>query len=464
MKALRHWSVRHAGALTRVYNACARMAPKLRPLTQALGSARAERLIRPVEKFSKELLFDCRMCGQCVLSTTGMACPTNCAKSMRNGPCGGVRADGGCEVDPAMRCVWIEATEGQHRAQRDAASRNIHLPIDHRLHGRSTWARVIDGNTPPAIASGRDLAAARVDASQGFARACASGRFIVTVEVAPPDSPDPEPLLKRARVFDGLVDAINITDGAGGNCHMSSAAAAALLAAHGLTPVCQIACRDRNRIAVQGDILGAAALGVRNFLCLTGDDVSQGDHPEAKPVFDLDAVSLLRIARGMRDEAAFASGRKLDLAPDLFLGATANPFVPPFLDRIANLELKIDAGAQFIQTQFCFDVAAMESFMREIRLRDLHKRAAIIVGVGTLASARALRWMAEHVPGVHVPEAVTRRMAAASDQKTEGLRMLTETMLALRAIEGVAGVHLMGHRNEETLAEAIRNSGLREAA
>jgi 5,10-methylenetetrahydrofolate reductase len=464
MKALRHWSVRHAGVLKSVYDACAHMAPRLRPLLHAFGGERAEHLIRPVEKFSKELLFDCRMCGQCVLSTTGMACPTNCAKSMRNGPCGGVRTDGGCEVDPAMRCVWIEASEGQRRAGRGTASRDMHLPIDHRLQGRSTWTRVIDGNPPPAIVSHSDSAPVSFDASQVFVKACASGRFVVTVEVAPPDSPDPEALLRRARVFDGLVDAINITDGAGGNCHMSSAAAAALLAAHGFTPVCQIACRDRNRIAVQGDILGAAALGVHNFLCLTGDDVSQGDHPEAKPVFDLDAVSLLRIARDMRDKAVFASGRKLDLAPDLFLGATANPFVPPFLDRIANLELKIDAGAQFIQTQFCFDIAAMETFMREIRARELHKRAAIIVGVGTLASARALRWMAEHVPGVHVPDVVTRRMAAAADQKAEGLRMLTETMLALRAIEGVAGVHLMGHRNEETLAEAIRTSGLREAA
>ena len=210
-------------------------------------------------------------------------------------------------------------------------------------------------------------------------------------------------------------------------------------------------------------VLGAAALGVRNVLCLTGDDVSQGDHPEAKPVFDLDAVNLLHILRGMSERGEYASGRKLEQAPRLFLGATANPFVPPYADRVANLERKIDAGARFIQTQFCFDLGLIEDFMREVRARGLHERAAIIVGVGTLGSAKALRWMAEHVPGVHVPQAVTERIAAAADQKAEGRRVAIETIHALRRIEGVAGVHLMGHKNEAALAQIIAESGLRQA-
>ncbi|MBE2241676.1 MAG: methylenetetrahydrofolate reductase, partial [Burkholderiaceae bacterium] len=222
--------------------------------------------------------------------------------------------------------------------------------------------------------------------------------------------------------------------------------------------VYQIACRDRNRIAIQGDILGAAALGVRNVLCLTGDDVSQGDHPQAKPVFDLDAVSLLHIARRMCDRGEFASGRGLQTPPDLFIGATANPFVPPFIDRVANLEKKIVAGARFIQTQFCFDVPMFEAFMREVRRRGLHERAHILVGVGTLSSAKALAWMASHVPGVHVPAAVLERIAKAPDQRAEGMRVCIETIDALRAIEGVAGVHVMGHRNEETLAEVLRSA------
>jgi methylenetetrahydrofolate reductase (NADH) len=458
MRALRQWSVRHASALKRVYDACAQWAPHLRRLLQWTGARHAEQLLLPIERVTKQLLFDCKMCGQCALSSTGMTCPTNCAKQMRNGPCGGVRADGACEVDPTMRCVWIEATDGMKRIGQPR-NKTFLEPIDHRLWNRSSWLRVIDGThgvptiIRPRIAPTRE--------TFNFEQACKSGRFVVTVEVSPPDSSDPGVLIARASRFRDLVDAINITDGAGANCHMSSAAAAAILVANGLTPVAQFSCRDRNRIALQGDILGAAALGVRNILCLTGDDVSQGDHPYAKPVFDLESISLLRITEGMRDFARFASGRKLDVAPNLFLGATANPFVPPFVERIANLEKKIDAGAQFIQTQFCFDVPMLVDFMTEVRARELHKRCAIIVGVGTLSSAKSLRRMVQHVPGVRIPESILQRIAGADNQKAEAKAVLIETIRAVSEMEGVAGIHLMGYRNDDMLAEAIVESGIR---
>jgi 5,10-methylenetetrahydrofolate reductase len=460
MQALRQWTVRHASTLKRVYDACARLAPYLiRPLKWA-GLQRAERLLLPLERAAKRLLFDCKMCGQCALSSTGMACPTKCAKQMRNGPCGGVRANGACEVNSAMRCVWIEAIDGLKRIDQPQ-SKTFLEPIDHRLWNRSSWLRVVNGtHVPPTVARPHAAPAHEIF---GFEQACKSGRFVVTVEVSPPDSADPGVLIARASRFRDLVDAINITDGAGANCHMSSAAAAAVLVANGLTPVAQFSCRDRNRIALQGDILGAAALGVRNILCLTGDDVSQGDHPYAKPVFDLDSISLLRITEGMRDRGTYASGRKLDVAPNLFLGATANPFVPPFRDRIANLEKKIDAGAQFIQTQFCFDVPLLVDFMGEVRARELHKRCTIIVGVGTLSSAKSLRRMAQHVPGVHIPDSVLQRIAGAKNEKTEAKAVLVETMQAVSEIEGVAGVHLMGYRNDEMLAEAIAESGVRRS-
>ena len=462
MRVLRHWSVRHASALKRVYDACAQFAPLLRRPLRWMGARRAERLLVPLEAASKGLLFDCKMCGQCVLHETGMACPTNCAKQMRNGPCGGVRADGTCEVDADMRCVWLEALEG--RARIGMPHGNVCLePIDRRLWHRSSWLGLIEGTqTEPAA-----LAPPSAPAREAFAfeQACKaaqiSGGFVVTVEVSPPDSADPAMLIARGARFRDLADAINITDGAGANCHMSSAAAAAVLAANGLNPVAQFSCRDRNRIALQGDILGAAALGVRNILCLTGDDVSQGDHPDAKPVFDLDSTSLLCIAARMRDRGTFASGRKLDVAPNLFIGATANPFAPPYRDRVANLEMKIDAGAQFIQTQFCFDLPLLVDFMREVRARDLHKRCALIVGVGTLSSAKALARMAVRVPGVHIPDTVLRRIGSAADQKAEAKAVLIETMRAVADIEGVAGVHLMGTRNDDLLAEAIAEAGIR---
>lgn len=461
MMLLRRWSVRRAATLARVYRAVLAVMPVARAGLRLIGRTPAERLLGPLERAAKGFLFDCRMCGQCVLSSTGMACPMNCGKQMRNGPCGGVRPDGGCEVVPEMRCVWLEAIDGaKHIAcgQRPAATRLA--PLDHRRRGKSTWMQVIAAQTPdtPVPTAPEPRAAHQAGP---FEHACASARFLVTVEVGPPDSADPAALLQRAARFRGLVDAINITDGAGGNCHMSSVAASALLVANGMTPIYQVTCRDRNRIAIQGDILGAAALGVRNILCLTGDDVSRGDQPEARPVFDLDAVSLLDTACGMRDRGTFASGRKLDSPPNLFIGATANPFVPPYRERIINLEKKIDAGAQFIQTQFCFDLELLEDFMREVRARELHKRARIIVGVGTLGSARALQWMAAHVPGVHVPEATLRRIAAARDQKDEGRRVCLEIIRALTQIDGVAGVHLMGHKNEGVLADIIAASGLR---
>jgi len=462
MMLMRRWSVRRASALARVYRAVLAVMPVARAGLRLVGRAPAERLLAPVERAAKAFLFDCRMCGQCVLSSTGMACPMNCGKQMRNGPCGGVRPDGGCEIVPGMRCVWLEATDGRRRiayGQRLPATRLA--PLDHRRRGQSTWIQVIAAETPKTPAPPAARAPRPAHPADAFERACASDRFLVTVEVGPPDSADPAALLQRAARFRGLVDAINITDGAGGNCHMSSVAASALLVAAGMTPIYQVTCRDRNRIAIQGDILGAAALGVRNILCLTGDDVSRGDQPEAKPVFDLDAVSLLGTACGMRDGGTFASGRRLDTPPDLFVGATANPFVPPHRERIINLEKKIDAGAQFIQTQFCFDLDLLEDFMREVRARELHRRARIIVGVGTLGSARALQWMAAHVPGVHVPEATLRRIAAARDQKEEGRRVCLETIRALTQIDGVAGVHLMGHKNEDVLADIIAASGLR---
>ncbi len=461
MEAVRRWSVRHARGLRRIYDAFARWMPLLSPLLAWIGEAWADRLCAPIERVAKGFLFDCQMCGQCSLSDTGMACPMNCAKQLRNGPCGGVRADGGCEVKPEMHCVWLDVHEGREnlaKQHRLPVCRPL-APLDHRQQGRSSWVKVICGDkpTPPAEAA---LAASYHEPAE-FESACRSGRFLVTVEVAPPDSADPQALISRAQRFKGLADAINITDGAGGHCHMSSVAASALLAAHGFTPIYQVACRDRNRIAIQGDILGAAALGVRNLLCLTGDDVSQGDQPQAKPVFDLDAISLLRIAGGMRDEAAFASGRRLERAPNLFIGATANPFAPPYAGRVANLELKVSAGARFIQTQFCFDLGPLENFMKAVRERDLHRRAKIIVGVGALGSAKALQGMARNVPGVHVPTPMLERIAAAEDQKAEGIRACIEMIHRLATIDGVAGVHLMGHRNEDALARIIVESGLR---
>jgi methylenetetrahydrofolate reductase (NADPH) len=291
-------------------------------------------------------------------------------------------------------------------------------------------------------------------------RVLRAGQFAVTSELAPPDSADPEDVFRRARIFDGYVDAINATDGSGANCHMSSLAVCALLTRVGYAPVMQISCRDKNRIAIQGDILGGAAMGVCNLLCLTGDGVQAGDHPQALPVFDLDSMSLLETARTLRDEHHFLSGRKITYAPRVLLGAAENPFARPVEFRAARLAKKVAAGAQFIQTQYCYDVPMLREFMGRVADLGLIDKVFILVGVGPFKSAKAAEWIRAHVPGVHIPDRVIERLKGAKDQALEGRQLCIDLVQEIRTIGGVHGVHLMAYRQEETVAEIIDRSGV----
>ncbi len=293
-----------------------------------------------------------------------------------------------------------------------------------------------------------------------FERVLKRGEFAVTTELAPPDSADRTEVFHEAAMFNHAVDAINATDGSGANCHMSSVAVCALLAHIGYSPILQISCRDKNRIAIQGDILGAAAMGVCNVLALTGDDVSAGDQPEAKRVFDLDSISLLTTIQKMRDESTLLSGRKLTEAPAMFAGSTINPFVPPVESRVSQMEKKINAGAQFIQTQYCFDMSMLKDFMSEAVDRGLTERAFILPGVGTLASARTAKWMRSNVPGVHIPDSVIKRLEGAENQKKEGQKICVELMQQVKELEGVSGVHVMAYKQEQYVAEIVKDSGV----
>ncbi len=291
-------------------------------------------------------------------------------------------------------------------------------------------------------------------------RVLRAGQFAVTSELAPPDSADPQEVYQRARMFDRYVDAINATDGSGANCHMSSLAVCALLTRVGYAPVMQISCRDRNRIAIQGDILGCAAMGVCNLLCLSGDGVQAGDHPQALPVFDLDSISLLTTARTLRDEHRFLSGRKITYAPRLLLGAAENPFAHPTQWRAQRLAKKVQAGAQFIQTQYCYDVPLLRTFLRQVEDLGLLGKVFILVGVGPLRSAKAAQWMRTHVPGLHIPDEVIARMAGASDPAREGRQLCIDLIQEISSLPGVSGVHLMAYRQEEHIPEIIDRSGV----
>jgi methylenetetrahydrofolate reductase (NADPH) len=288
----------------------------------------------------------------------------------------------------------------------------------------------------------------------------AAGSFAVTAEISPPRGASTEAVTEAAKQIRDWVDAVNVTDNQGSNVRLASWAGSLAVMAAGLEPIMQMTCRDRNRIALQSDMLGAAAFGVRNVLVMTGDHPRSGDHPEAKPVFDLDSVQLLWTLRHMRDQRALANGRPLDPAPDCFLGAVENPFAPA--NTHERLGQKVAAGAQFVQTQFVFDVATFRRWMARVRDLGLHERCAILAGVGAVRSRQELDFLRGKLPGVQVPDDVYRRLRAVPADQTaaEGTRLAVETIKEISAIEGVAGVHLLMAGNEQTVPGILDEAGL----
>lgn len=286
------------------------------------------------------------------------------------------------------------------------------------------------------------------------------GEFAVTAEIGPPKSASSELVRKHARNMRGYADAFNVTDNQTAVVRLSSLASAVICLQEGAEPVMQMTCRDRNRIALQSDLLGACSLDVRNVLCLSGDHQTFGNQPESKNVYDIDSTQQLQIFRTMRDEGRVWGGDKLEESPRVFLGAAENPFADPFEIRAMRLSKKVKAGADFIQTQAVFDMDRFERWMEEVRERGLDKRTHILAGVVPLKSAGAARYMKNKVPGMIVPDAIVERMSKASDQKREGLKICAEQIEHLRTIRGVHGVHIMAIAWEEIVPELVRVSGL----
>jgi methylenetetrahydrofolate reductase (NADPH) len=290
----------------------------------------------------------------------------------------------------------------------------------------------------------------------------ASGSFAVTAEISPPRGASTSKITKTAAAVKDWVDAVNVTDNQGSNVRLASWAGSLAVLNAGLEPIMQMTCRDRNRIALQSDLLGASALGIRNVLVMTGDHPKFGDHPGAKPVFDLDSVQLLWTLRTMRDQHVLLSGRRLDPAPDCFLGAVENPFAPPVEFRAGRLAKKVEAGAQFVQTQFVFDVPAFARWMAQVRDLGLDERCAVLAGVGAVRSVRALDYMRDHVPGVEVPDHAYRRLTAVppDQQAAEGVKLAAEIIQQVGEIPGVAGVHLLVAGNEQAIPDILDRAGL----
>jgi len=309
--------------------------------------------------------------------------------------------------------------------------------------------------------SSKQGAAAAVKARPGgLERVLRAGHFALTAEVTPPLSSNPARLLAKALPLKGFADAVNVTDGASARAHMSSVASAAILVANGIEPILQITCRDRNRIAIQSDLLGAAALGVRNVLVLTGDDPKAGDQPETKPVFDLDSKTLIATAAAMRDQGKLPSGREIQDPPDLFIGAADLPIDPPAGWKADSLKAKADAGARFIQTQFCFDMEIVRRYAARLGELGLTERLYILIGIGPLSSAKSARWMRQNLFGTTIPDAIIERLDAAKEPKQEVVRICVELLQQLAEIPGIAGAHLMAPLNEAAVPTTIEQSGL----
>ena len=290
-----------------------------------------------------------------------------------------------------------------------------------------------------------------------FRERLTSGRFVVTAEVVPPVTCDPEALVAKVRPLKGLADAVNVTDGAGARVHMGSLVAAALLLRAGVEPILQLTCRDRNRIALQSDLLAAAALGIENLLLLRGDNPSAGDQPDAKAVFDLDAVTLSGVARDMRDSQKTMSGQKISGKANFFIGAADAPLDPPAGWKPDRLKAKIDAGAQFVQTQFCMDPAVARRYAQRLAENGL-EGFRLVIGLVPLRSARSARWIRDNLPGSIVPDAIVARMEGAGDPVREGRKICDELVEQLSETPGIGGVHIMAPGNDAGLAEAVASA------
>jgi methylenetetrahydrofolate reductase (NADPH) len=283
----------------------------------------------------------------------------------------------------------------------------------------------------------------------------------MTAEIVPPVSCDAKELIHKAAPLKGMADAVNVTDGAGARAHMSALAAASLLLGAGIEPILQITCRDMNRIALQSEMMGAAALGVRNLLLLTGDDPKAGDQPDTKPVFDIDSRTLIETARRLRDEGTLPTGRKVGGHADFFIGAADMPIDPPDGWQPNALLAKVKSGAQFVQTQFCMDAAIVRRYVGVLEKAGITRTPSLLIGVSPLRSARSARWMKNHLYGTIIPDDIIARLEKAADPAREGLRICVELIEELSRIRGVAGVHIMAPGNHGAIAEVISEARAR---
>lgn len=403
---------------------------------------KVDRVVAPVEHVVKGPTFGCQMCGQCILHNTGLTCPMNCPKQMRNGPCGGVGPNGECEVKPEMKCVWLKAHERDPKLPWRGHIRLLEPPVDWRLKGTSSWMNFLSGqdNHKTTVKPAFDRSRPEVSRTSGtFEQRLRAGRWVVVGELNPPDGADLSGFVQIGKSLAEHVDVLSVTEHPSATNHMSSIPAAARLEMEGIETISTFTCRDKNRIALQGDLLGAAGLGIKNVLLVTGNHMVLGDHSQARPVFDLDSINLLRLARRLRDEGTYESGRPLDSPPKLFLGAAAGPFAPPRQDRAPRVAKKAAAGADFIISQHIFELERWRQFIDELGDLGVLDRVFVLGAVAVLPSVEVAHRLNRILTGFVIPDATVRRLEQSQDPQTTGIEIASETVAALRQMPGVSG-------------------------
>jgi methylenetetrahydrofolate reductase (NADPH) len=451
-----------------------------------------------VERWIKGTLFGCRMCGNCILKQTANICPMTCPKGMRNGLCGGATPEA-CEVDPSRPCTWYRIYEKSSKIGREHRLLEVNAPLDGDRVGRQTWLDLFRlwrsrGKGPrvrDALLNRERFQeewdslfteARQPDWWQGDARyhppayeepvslleeGLRAGGFVVTGEIAPPLGASPDAIRKKADMLRGSVVAANFTDNASASARMSSLASSRICLEAGLEPVMQLQARDRSRVVLESDAIGAAGLGVQNILCLTGDHHRFGPGPVAKPdQFDMDAIQLLWMLRRMRDEGCYLDGRMIKEPPKFFLGAAASPYgaIPEY--EAIRAEKKINAGAQFIQTQPVFDHDRFLDWLEALDKRDLLGKVHILAGLIPLKSARAAQFMANDVPGVVIPHGMVERMTRMEDKEAQqetGYQIALEILEKLKRTQGISGTHIMAVHWESIIPRLVEETGLNPA-
>lgn len=440
-------------------------------------------------------LFGCRMCGNCLLQETAFICPMECPKGLRNGPCGGSTAER-CYVDETRPCIWYKIYERSFKMKREERLLEVLPPLDWEKTGTETWGdvlrqarkvglkKVVSGLAKADIRhetwesvfkpvrqpewwQGDDQyhAPAYSEPISSLERRLRAGEFVVTAEVAPPMTAKTDKMCKNVEMVRESVTAVNFTDSPSATPRMSSWACSALAVQHGVEPVMQIAARDRTRVGLQGEVLGATALGVRNILCLSGDSMRLSGQPRGRmDVFDLDAVQMLWILRRMRDEGHYLDGREMKTSPQFFLGAAAAPFASEPKFQALREQKKVNAGAQFFQTNLVFDAERLDEWLNELDKRGILEKVYILVGITPLKSLKMARFMHEEVPGVVIPQSLLKRMEqaeAAGNAAEEGVQIALELIEKIRTKRGVNGLHLMAVGWEEIVPRIVAEAGLK---